>query len=133
MRTINQFLLPSILSYTIMPPQRSVPTQRRISFAPTTPNLLNLRGTLRRNRNTIQNYAQLERINELIENPAPTPCHPHPPRPTAEDDVDITDGDENEEEQEVEEDLLIDQSRTPTRRNLPSTVVIKTRRQSRKP
>jgi len=116
-----------------MPPQRSEPTQRRISFGPTTSNPLNPRGTPRRNRNTIQNYAQPERIDELIKNPLPTPRHPHPPSPTAKDDVDMTDRDENEEEQEVKEELLIDQSRTPTRQNLPSTVVIKTRQQSKKP
>jgi len=121
-----------------MPPQRSELVQQRISYTPTTSNPLNPRGTPRRNRNTIQNYARPERIDEVIENPPiATPCHLHPPRPTVEDaedeDIDMEDRDEDEEEQEVEEELAIDQSSTLTRRNLPSTVVIKTRRCSTKP
>jgi hypothetical protein len=78
---------------------------------------LNSRGTPRRNRNSIQNHARPERIDEGIENPPiATPRHPHLPRPTVEDikdkDVDMEDSGEDEQEQEVEEELAIDQSGT---------------------
>lgn len=115
-----------------MPPQRSKPIQQRISFLPTSQNSLNPRGTPRRNYNTIQNYAWPERINEIINNPAATPRHPHPPRPTVKDDIDMADEDNEEGDQEIEEEVSIDQSITPTRRNIPSTVVVKTRRRTKK-
>jgi hypothetical protein len=116
-----------------MPPQRPAPTQQRISFLPTPSNTFNPRGTPRRQRTTIENYAYPERIDELIINPPQTPRHPHPPRLTVEDDVDIADGDDDKEEQEIEEELEIDQSRTPTRWNIPSTIVVKTRRKTKRP
>lgn len=120
-----------------MPPQRSAPTQQQIPFEPASPNPLNPRGTPRRNRTTIRDYARPERIDEIIENPALTPHHTHPPsRPTIEgddNDVNMADAEEDGEEQEIEEEVMIDQLGTPTRRNIPSTVVVKTRRRIRKP
>ena len=118
-----------------MAPQRSPPVQRRISFLPTSENPLNPRGTPCRNRNTIQNYSQPERIDEIIKNPAATPHHPHPPGPTVEDDVDMADEDDDEEGQEIEEDeedqeieknVSISQSDTSTHQNILSTVTVKT-------
>jgi hypothetical protein len=111
-----------------MPPQHSPPVQRRISFLPTSENPLNPRGTPHRNRNTIQNYARPERIDEIIKNPAATPRHPHPPGPTVDDDVDMADEYNDEEDQEIEEDVPINQSDTPTCQNIPSTVTVKTTR-----
>jgi hypothetical protein len=119
-----------------MPPQCSTLIQQRLLFAPTSLNLLNLRGTPRRNHNTIQNYTRPKRIDEIIENPIPTPRYTHPLRPIVEDDdydIDIADVEDDEGEQEVEEEVTIDQLGTPTRRNIPSTVVVKTKKRSKKP
>src|SRR4051794_16473893 len=97
-------ILPKSLT-VIMPPQHSERIQQHIFFASTTSNPLNSRGTPQKNKNTIQNYPQPERINKVIvikNPPRPTPRHLHPPRPTVEDaedkDVDMEDRDEDEQE-----------------------------------
>jgi hypothetical protein len=53
-----------------MPLERVISKQRTISWGPIgTP----MRQIPRRNRSTIQNYSQYERIDELIQNPPRTP------------------------------------------------------------
>jgi hypothetical protein len=48
-------------------------TQRQLAFAHTSLNPLNTRGTPRRDRTYIPNYALLKRVDKIITNPAPTP------------------------------------------------------------
>jgi hypothetical protein len=48
-------------------------TQRQLAFVYTSLNPLNTRGTPRRDRTYVPNYALLKRVDEIITNPAPTP------------------------------------------------------------
>jgi hypothetical protein len=99
-----------------MPPQRTAPTQRKISFSPLAQFT---RDTPRQNRFVIQNYSQLERIDELIVNPPQTPRTPHaftrPARPLNDDDIGIDDVEGKGEVKVEEEEVPIELSDTLTR------------------
>ena len=124
-----------------MPPQRATGKQPTIRFAPTS---TSVRGTPKRNKSTIQNYAYFERIDENPTNPTNPTRTPKTPRAplqliqTEQDDIDIADDAKEEGDASgtsSEEEIGIDHSGTPTRHNLPSTITIKKRKihRSRKP
>jgi len=125
-----------------MPPIRTniTSTQRQLAFAHTSPNPLNARGTPRRDRTHVPNYALLKRVDEIITNPAPTPRRVQPSsQPNIQgndDDVDIEDLDEPEEDEDEEvtkEELEIEGSITPTRQGIPSTIIVRTTKKTKKP
>jgi len=125
-----------------MPPIRTniISTQRQLAFAHTSPNPLNARGTPRRDRTHVPNYALLKRVDEIITNPAPTPRRVQPSsQPNIQgndDDVDIEDLDEPEEDEDKEvtkEELEIEGSTTPTRQGIPFTVIVRTTKKTKKP
>jgi hypothetical protein len=118
-----------------MPPQRVVPKQRTISFASTTSST---RQTPRRNIPTIQDYKNFERIDEPIQNPASTPKTPRTATQATQaeedDTIDISDNAEDNEGEESlsNEEIEVDTTETPTRRNLQSTVIIRKRHLKRR-
>ena len=120
-----------------------MPSQKTIPFAPIASSASQTRGTPRRNASTITNYARPERIDEIIQNPPQTPRAPAraTQADTALEDTEMDYGDEDDEEEQEEaqegaEVIEILDPDTPTQRNLPSTVITKTRRiikRARKP
>ncbi len=126
-----------------MPPER---TQRRIQFVPVSNIPSSTRRTPRRNKSSIQNYAQPERIDEPMQN---RPTTPKTPRISTlgrtlgrgqvedEDDIEMLDKTDDEDifasEKSGDEEVEIEPSTTPTRQNLPSTITVHKRRTITKP
>jgi hypothetical protein len=110
-----------------MPPIRTQSaSQATLSFA----RLPSARSTPRRHKTTITNYRNLERIDEPIINPPQTPRYTQASQnepETMEIDSLRTEDEfgDGENEGNDEEEVDIDTSGTPIRRNLPTTVRIK--------
>jgi hypothetical protein len=113
-----------------MPPQRSIPKQKTLLFDPiATP----IRQTPRTNRTIVPNYSQLVRVDEPIENPLKE--QPPPQQLKADEDVEMDDGVQDDELDNVSLSLSEEEiglADTPTRKNLPTTVVIRTRHKEKK-
>jgi hypothetical protein len=84
-----------------------------------------------RNVLAILDYKNFERIDEPIQNPA---CTPKTPRTSTratqaekDDTIDISDDSEDDEVEEglSNEEIEVDAAKTPTRRNLQSTVIVR--------
>jgi hypothetical protein len=114
-----------------------MPKQRTISFAPMSSST---RQTPRRNASNIQDYSQYERIDEPIQNPLRTPkTSTQPTQLDNNKDTQMTDGEEDLEDandlllSSREEEIEVQAAKTPTQRNLPSTVTIKRRYLNKRP
>jgi hypothetical protein len=108
-------------------------SNKRFHFAP----LSSIRQTPRRNRSSIQNYSQYERIDEPIQNPPRTPkTTTHNTQAEEEEDVEMADKDQDSEQEcgsPSSEEIEVQPSETPTRQNLPTTITIKKRFRNKKP
>ena len=122
-----------------MPLERIPAKQRMISFTSLSSST---RQTPHRNKLSIQNYSQIERIDEPIENPPKTPrVTTLATQDEGDEDIEMADGDQGDDNDlesnasKVEE-IEVQMSEILTRRNIPSTITIKKshkKKKTRKP